>query len=406
MQNPVVIIGGGPAGLFAAEYLAGAGLPVHIYDRKPSLARKFLMAGRGGLNVTHSEPLEKFVTRYGAAQPFLAPMIEQFTPDDLRAWCEGLGQETFVGTSGRVFPKAMKASPLLRAWLARLDSLGVQFHLQTRWRGWDGDALMFETAQGDVRTVRAAATLLALGGASWPSLGSDGSWVDILSARGVPIAPLRPANCGFVVQWSDVFRKKFAGTPLKNIALRVNENSVKGEMVVGEKGIEGGAVYALSSSIREIIAERGEAVLHIDLRPEQTTDDIVRKFDKTPMGRQSFSTYLKKTLNLPSVAINLLREANNDVTSLSSCDLAALIKAVPVKTTAPFDIDRAISSAGGIKLDAIDSRMMLKNMDGVFAAGEMLDWEAPTGGYLLQACFATGRAAGRGIEAFLTVKSL
>lgn len=406
MQNPVVIIGGGPAGLFAAEYLAKAGFSVHVYDRKPSLARKFLMAGRGGLNLTHSEPLETFLTRYGAAQSFLAPLIEQFTPQDLRDWCEGLGQETFVGTSGRVFPKAMKASPLLRAWLTRLETLGVKFHLQTTWRGWDGDALLFNNMHGDKMRVQASATLLTLGGASWPNLGSDGAWVSVMAQRGVPVSPLRPANCGFMVAWSDVFKEKFAGTPLKNIALHVDGRAISGEMIVTEKGVEGGAVYAQSSCIRDLITRDGEAIIHIDVKPEKTQIDIVRKLEASPIGRQSFSTYLKKTLNLSPVAINLLRETNKAPQSLSASELAALIKSVPLQVASPFAIDRAISSAGGIRLDALDSAMMLKDMGGVFVAGEMLDWEAPTGGYLLQACFATGVAAGRGIEAYLAAKSL
>ncbi len=396
MTDPIIIIGGGPAGLMAAECLARAGHTIYLYDRKPSLGRKFLMAGRGGLNLTHSEPLPQFMKRYGAAEDFLTPLIEKFPPQALRQWCEDLGQETFVGSSGRVFPKAMKASPLLRAWLARLELLGVEFRLQRTWAGWDETgALVFINAQGETETVQSAATLLALGGASWPGLGSDGRWTELL--KGIPITPLRPANCGFQVAWSDIFKEKFAGQPLKNITLRHDDQSVAGEVMIAQKGIEGGAVYALSTSIREAIAQEGDSTVFIDLRPHQTLQELTAKFDQSPIGRQSFSTYLKKAAGLSPLAISLLREADLSVAQLSAEKLAALIKAVPVTITAPFDIDRAISTAGGIALDALDEALMLKQKPGVFVAGEMLDWEAPTGGYLLQACFATGVVAADGI---------
>ena len=404
-RKPIVIIGGGPAGLMAAERLSSNGHVIHVYDRKPSLARKFLMAGRGGLNITHSEPLDLFLKRYGAAAEFLTPLIRQFTPEDLRAWCDGLGQETFVGSSGRVFPKAMKASPLLRAWIARLEGQGVQFHLNRTWTGWEaGGALSFSGPQGSVETIEPAATLLALGGASWPSLGSDGAWTEIL--KDVPIAPLRPANCGFHAAWSDVFRDKCAGSPLKNIVLGCGDQSVAGEVMIARNGIEGGAVYALSRTIRETIDAQGACMVTIDLKPHQSVDALAAKFDRHPIGRQSFSSYMKKAAGLPPVAISLLREADREAGRLPPRELAALMKAVPVTLTAPFAIERAISSAGGIRLDALDSRMMLKNRAGVFVAGEMLDWDAPTGGYLLQACFATGTAAGRGIEAWLAENAL
>ncbi len=397
----VAIIGGGPAGLMAAEVLAKAGHNVAVYDRKPSVGRKFLMAGRGGLNLTHSEPLDKFLTRYNEAQSFLEPIIRKFLPNDLRAWCEDLGQETFIGSSGRIFPKMMKASPLLRAWLSRLDQSGVQFKLQQTWRGWNEDAaLVFETNDGKNETVKPDVVLLALGGASWPGLGSDGSWAPLLEASGVDISPLKSANSGFTVKWSAHFKEKHAGEPLKNITLTLGGKTVPGEMILSKHGIEGGAVYALSSTIRETIAAKGEAPLTIDLRPQQTKDDLSAKLSK-PRGRQSFSTHVQKTLGLHPVHTTLLREVAPDVQNYSPSQLAALIKAIPLTLNAPLSMDRAISSAGGICLDALDQNMMLKNLPGVFAAGEMLDWEAPTGGYLLQACFATGFAAGNGMMAYL-----
>ncbi len=397
----ICIIGGGPAGLMAAEILATAGHRVTIYDRKTSVGRKFLMAGRGGLNLTHSESLDKFLTRYNEAQPFLEPLIRAFSPDDLRAWCEGLGQDTFIGSSGRVFPKAMKASPLLRAWLNRLEQSGVEFKLQHTWRGWNEDAaLVFETTDGKYETVKPDAVLLALGGASWPNLGSDGAWAPLLDASGVDISPLRPANSGFTVAWSPYMREKHAGEPLKNITLTLRNKTVPGEMIISEHGLEGGAIYALSSSIRETIAKTGKAVISINLRPQQSKDDLIKKLSK-PRGRQSFSTYLHKSLSFTPVHTALLREAVPDVANYTSEQLAELIQATPLTLTAPFSIEKAISSAGGIRLDALNKNMMIKSLPGIFAAGEMLDWEAPTGGYLLQACFATGRAAAHGILNYL-----
>ncbi len=391
----VAIVGGGPAGLIAAETLAKAGASVTVYDRKPSVGRKFLMAGRGGLNLTHSEPLEVFLGRYYEAERFMKPLVHAFTPEDLRQWCEGLGQETFVGSSGRVFPKAMKASPLLRAWLSRLNDLGVEFRLQRTWRGWGEDAsLAFELSDGTYETDKPDATLLALGGASWPSLGSDGGWLQLLHASGVDMTPLRPANCGFESPWSS-YISKHAGTPLKNISLSIGQHSTPGEMIITEKGIEGGAVYALSARIRDEILHAGKAVVTIDLRPNQTLDDLTQKLSRV-RGRQSFSTYIQK-LGFNALQIALMREANMGVNDMFPAELASLIKAIPVTLTAPFPIDRAISTAGGIRLSALTTRFMLKNIPGVYVAGEMLDWEAPTGGYLLQGCFATGIAAARGI---------
>lgn len=391
------IIGAGPAGLMAAETLAKAGCAVTVYDRKASPARKFLMAGRGGLNLTHSENLPVFLTRYYEAENFLAPHIQSFTPDDLRAWAEGLGQETFVGSSGRVFPKAMKASPLLRAWLARLTDLGVQFKLQHTWAGWAEDAsLTFVLPDGSYATDKPDATLLALGGASWPGLGSDGAWATLLAASGVSIAPFMPANCGFESPWSS-FMRKHAGTPLKNITLTLGRHNVSGEIMVTGRGLEGGAIYAMSARIRDEIIHAGKAVVRIDLRPMQTLDDLTQKLSRV-RGRQSFSTYIQK-LGYSALHITLMREAEPNVQDLTQAELAALIKSLPVTLTAPFPIDRAISSAGGIRLSAIDHNFMLNAIPDVFAAGEMLDWEAPTGGYLLQACFATGIAAAKGILA-------
>ncbi|WP_152535475.1 TIGR03862 family flavoprotein [Bradyrhizobium sp. Ai1a-2] len=403
---PIAVIGAGPAGLMAAEVLARAGAQVTIYDAMPSAARKFLMAGRGGLNLTHSEPLPSFLARYREAMPHLEAAIEAFPPQALRDWSEALGQPTFVGSSGRVFPKAFKASPLLRAWLRRLDGTGVRLLLRHRWTGWDNDGrLLFQTPEGQ-RAVEARATVLALGGASWPRLGSDGAWVDVLAARGVNISPLRPANSGFTVAWSDIFRDRFEGQPLKGVALSFGGHQVRGEAIVTRTGIEGGAIYALSADLRETILRDGEATLHIALRPDLGIDDLVTKLS-TPKGKQSFSNFLRKALNLAPIGIGLLQEvAKTSGTSLPSqspADLARLINAVPLRLSGTAPLSRAISTAGGIAFDELDDNFMLRRLPGVFAAGEMLDWEAPTGGYLLQASFATGAAAGNGALKWLNL---
>ncbi|WP_316182621.1 TIGR03862 family flavoprotein [Bradyrhizobium sp. SZCCHNRI1009] len=400
----IAVIGAGPAGLMAAEVLAGGGVAVTVYDAMPSVARKFLMAGRGGLNLTHSEELPLFLSRYRDAASWLAPAIQAFSPQQLRDWCEALGEPTFVGSSGRVFPVAMKASPLLRAWLRRLDAQGVRVALRHRWTGWDDRGhLTFETPNGP-HTVAADATVLALGGASWPRLGSDGGWVPILAAKGVAIAPLRPANCGFTVGWSDIFRDRFEGQPLKGIALAFGERSVRGEAVVTRDGIEGGAVYALSAELREAVAVHGEAVLHVALRPDLAAADLIKKLSAS-RGKQSFSNVLRKAAQLSPVAIGLLQEAAKthglSLSSLPPDRLAALINALPIKLTGTAGLARAISSAGGIARDELDADYMLRRLPGVFAAGEMLNWEAPTGGYLLQASFATGAAAGKGVLKWL-----
>lgn len=399
----IAIIGAGPAGLMAAEVLAEGGAAVTVYDAMPSVARKFLMAGRGGLNLTHSEELPAFLSRYRDASSWLEPAIRAFPPERLRAWCEALGEPTFVGSSGRVFPVAMKASPLLRAWLRRLATQGVRFELRHRWAGWDDGRLSFATPDGP-RKVAADATVLALGGASWPRLGSDGGWVSILAAQGVTIAPLRPANCGFSVAWSDIFRDRFEGQPLKGIALSFGERIVRGEAVGTRDGIEGGAVYALSAEMREALARTGEAILHVALRPDLATADLISRMS-APRGKQSFSNLLRKALHLSPVAIGLLQETAKAqglaLASLPPDRIAALINGVSIRLTGTTGLARAISSAGGVARSEVDAEFMLRRRPGVFVAGEMLDWEAPTGGYLLQASFATGAAAGQGVLTWL-----
>jgi uncharacterized flavoprotein (TIGR03862 family) len=404
LKTQVAIIGAGPAGLMAAEVLASGSAHVTVYDAMPSAGRKFLMAGRGGLNLTHSEALPAFLARYGGATPRLAAAISAFPPESLREWSEALGQPTFVGSSGRVFPKAFKASPLLRAWLRRLDSIGVQLKLRHRWTSWEDDGqLSFQTPEGKP-VVEARATVLALGGASWPRLGSDGAWVEILSAKGVTISPLRPANCGFTVAWSDIFHDRFEGHPLKGIAVSFGPHTVRGEAVITRAGLEGGAIYTLSSELRGAIVDSGQATLHIALRPDLEMQDLMARLSR-PRGRQSLSNFLRKAVHLSPAAIGLLQEtaiaSGVSLSSLSTASLAGLINAVPIKLNGLAPIARAISTAGGISFDEIDSDFMIRRMPGIFAAGEMLDWEAPTGGYLLQASFATGAAAGRGVLKWL-----
>ena len=393
------VIGAGPAGLMAAEVLAEAGAGVTVFDAMPSAGRKLLMAGRGGLNLTHSEALPQFLARYREAAPTLEAAITAFPPMALREWSEALGQPTFVGTSGRVFPQAFKASPLLRAWLRRLDSMGVRFTFRQRWHGWDADGrLLFQTPQGE-RAIEARTTVLALGGASWPRLGSDGSWAKALAAKGVAISPLRPANSGFMVAWSDVFRNRFEGQPLKGAAWSFGALTIRGEAIVSRSGLEGGAIYALSADLREAIAGSGDAILHVALRPDLKTKDLAVRLS-VPRGKQSLSNFLRKAAQLSPVATGLLQEvaitSGMSLSSLAPEKLATLINAVPIKLTGTAPIARAISSAGGIALGELDANYMIHRLPGVFAAGEMLDWEAPTGGYLLQACFATGAVAGRG----------
>jgi len=394
-----IVIGAGPAGLMAAEILASAGVRVTIFDRMKTPGRKFLIAGRGGLNITHSEDFEILLTRYGPARARLREALEHFSPAALRAWCESLGEPTFVGSSGRVFPAGFKASPLLRAWLRRLDSLGVAFKPQHEWRGWgdDGAPIIFGP-EGQVEGA-ADATVLALGGASWPHLGSDGAWVTAMSRAAIATAPLRPANCGFLTKWSDHFSELFEGEPLKGIALSFGGESVRGEAIVTRAGLEGGALYALSAPLREAIAASGEAILRVALRPDLSQDELQRRIEARD-PKQSFSTFARKSLKLSAVAIGLLQEcakkASLPIAEMDARQLAELVNAAPVRLTGAAPLTRAISTAGGIVFDEIDATFMLARRPGVFVAGEMLDWEAPTGGYLLQASFATGAAAGRG----------
>ena len=409
MRTPlrIAVIGAGPAGLMAAETLAAAGARVAVYDHVASPARKFLMAGRGGLNLTHSEPLEGFIARYRAGGAHLAPMLWAFPPAALVAWCEGLGQPVFTGSSGRVFPAAMKASPLLRAWLARLASLGVVLHPR---QAFGGFASSGQVLVGGAPVV-ADAVVLAMGGASWPRLGSDGGWV---VALGEAVHPFVPSNCGFAVAWSAPFRARAAGQPLKRIALSHAGQTVRGEAMITDAGIEGGAVYALSGPLRDAIARDGQALATLDLRPDLTMAECTARL-AMPRGGNSLSNHLRRRLGLPPVAIALVQEASrasalDEEVRASALDeevrasarpgaaeeLAVLVKTYPLRLDAPFPITRAISSAGGLSWDAVDARLMLRARPGVFCAGEMLDWEAPTGGYLLQACFATGVAAARG----------
>ncbi len=389
----MIVVGAGPAGLAAAEVLAQAGCAVTIHDRMPNPARKFLLAGRGGLNLTHSEPLDAFLNRYGEARPHLEPAIRAFTPNDLRAWCEDLGIETFVGSSGRVFPKLMKASPLLRAWLARLGELGVQLVTRSRWTGWEGDALAFDTPDGTV-LENAAAAIFVLGGASWPRLGSDGSWQDAFAARGVGITPLRPSNSGFLVRWSDIFREKSAGEPIKRAVFRFGERKARGEAIVTGYGIEGGAIYALSSALRQTVESSGSATLQIDLLPDMTLDALAARL---AVGtKDSMANRLRKA-GLSPVSASLIREDEAGPTlPATPHDIARRIKGARIRLSGIAPIERAISTAGGISWDSLNADYSLKSDARTFAAGEMLDWEAPTGGYLLQACFATGRAAAKG----------
>ncbi len=399
MDKTVAIIGGGPAGLMAAEVLSQRGMKVDVYDSMSSLGRKFLLAGKSGLNLTHSEPFEKFVSRYGKRKEEIEKWLLDFMPDDLREWARGLGVETFVGTSGRVFPMEMKSSPLLRKWLKGLDEAGVNFHLRHRWNGMlaakDGGLSMeFETPDGNI-TIKADAVILALGGGSWARLGSDGAWVNWLSQAGVKVEALKPSNCGFDVAWSPVFKEKFDGQPLKSVMLSFGTFRQQGEFIVTQEGVEGSLIYAASALMRDEIFANGKAIMHLDLAPDKTEAQLIEKLSK-PRGSRSMASHLEKTVGMKGVKAGLLREFVPKDEFASMERLAFYIKQLPVPLIATRPLDEAISSAGGVMFDSLDENLMIRELPGVFCAGEMLDWEAPTGGYLLTACFASGRKAGAG----------
>jgi uncharacterized flavoprotein (TIGR03862 family) len=400
-----VVIGGGPAGLMAAEVLAAGGARVDVYDSMPSLGRKFLMAGKGGLNLTHAEAHEPFLARYGARRPYIEPLLNSFGPEALREWVRGLGVETFVGSSGRIFPTGMKAAPLLRTWLRRLREAGARFHVRHRWLGWKEDsALRFATPQGEY-SVHPDVVILALGGGSWARLGSDAAWVPFLEQRGVRVAPLQAANCGFDIGWSEHFRSRFAGQPLKSVVASFTDSAGvthrrQGECIITDTGIEGGLVYALSALLRDEITATGTAVIHLDLLPGREPRRVLEEMTH-PRGAKSLSTHLQSRLGVKGAKAGLLREAVPKEDFTDPARLAAALKALPLRLVAARPIDEAISTAGGVAFEALDAQLMIRALPGVFCAGEMLDWEAPTGGYLLTACFASGRAAGAGALAWL-----
>ena len=406
-EVPVAIIGGGPAGLMAAQVLSDAGHAVHLYDAMPSVGRKFLLAGKGGLNLTHSEDADRFAGRYGARRAVIEQLLSDFDASAMRNWAQGLGVETFVGTSGRVFPTDMKAAPLLRAWLQRLRLQGVQFHMRHRWAGWDGQgALQMASPAGEV-LVKAKAVVLALGGGSWARLGSDGAWVPLLAAKGVAVAPLLPANCGFDVKggWSPFFKEKFSGQPFKSVAISLatsqgQQFSRKGEFVATDTGVEGSLIYAASALLRDEIIRNGHAQLLLDLLPDMPAEKVLAEV-LHPRGSRSLSSHLKSRLRLDGIKSAVLHELLDKAAFADAAQLAAAIKALPVTLQAARPIDEAISSAGGVLFEVLSNHLMLEQLPGVFCAGEMLDWEAPTGGYLLQASMASGVRAGRGAQQFL-----
>jgi uncharacterized flavoprotein (TIGR03862 family) len=410
----IAVIGGGPAGLMAAETLARRGAQVDVYDAMPSVGRKFLMAGKGGMNITHSEPLEPFLGRYGARREQIAPLVSAFGPDALRAWLDELGIETFVGSSGRVFPSDMKAAPMLRAWLHRLREAGVRFHMRHKWCGWApvaGDTaahrLRFDTPDG-AQTVDCDAVVLALGGASWPRLGSDAAWVPLMIARDVPVAPLRPSNCGFDADWSPYLSERFAGQPVKPVAIALTDVDEKvhnrqGEILLTETGLEGSLIYALSAPIRERILADGDVTIALDLAPGLSLERVIEEVAR-PRGSRSVSSHLHGRIGISGVKLALLHEILPKEAFADMSRLAHAIKALPVRLVRARPIDEAISTAGGIPFEALDSNLMIERIPGTFCAGEMLDWEAPTGGYLLTACFASGVVAGRGVCGYLETR--
>ncbi len=406
-MKTVAVVGGGPAGLMAAEILAQGGVRVDLYDAMPSVGRKFLLAGVGGMNITHSEPIALFLSRYGARAPLIELLFKVFSPTALVEWIHGLGVETFVGSSGRVFPNDMKAAPLLRAWLHRLRESGLHFHVRHRWLGWGEDgALRFETPQGEI-AVKADAVVLALGGGSWAKLGSDGAWVPLLAQRGVAVAALLPSNCGFDVAggWSEHLKSRFAGAPLKTVALRFTdaagvEHERKGELMLSDTGVEGGLVYALSAPLRDTVAAHGAVTVQLDLAPDKTLERVISEVVH-PRGARSLSSHLQSRAGIKGVKMALLREILSADQLNDPVTLAHAIKSLPIILYAPRPLDEAISSAGGVRFEALDEHLMLRDLPGVFCAGEMLDWEAPTGGYLLTACFASGRVAGQGALNYL-----
>ena len=399
-MSAAVVIGAGPAGLMAAQALAEAGVAVDVFDAMPSAGRKFLLAGRGGLNLTHSEPDGLFASRFGDRSAQVQPWLRNFGPTQLRDWAQQLGVTTFVGSSGRVFPAEMKAAPLLRAWLHRLRADGVRLHMRHRWGGWTQDGALQFTSPCGPREVRADATVLALGGASWPRLGSDGGWVPVLAQRGVAVAPLLAANCGFDVAggWSDHFASRFAGQPFKSVAIRFADSQGrsferKGEFVATATGVEGSLVYAAAALLRDEIARSGQATFQLDLLPDRSAQQVAAQVAH-PRGARSLSSHLKSRLAIDGIKMGVLHELLPGPMLGQSAALAAAIKALPVTLSAPRPVAEAISSAGGVRFDSLDDALMLRQLPGVFCAGEMLDWEAPTGGYLLTACMASGRVAG------------
>lgn len=412
LQVDVAVVGGGPAGLMAAEVMGRAGLAVHLFDAMPSVGRKFLLAGKGGINLTHAEALPAFVGRYGAQAERLRPLLDAFGPQAVRDWAAGLGIATFVGSSQRVFPTDMKAAPLLRAWLHRLrhpadGGVPVQFHMRHRWTGWaDDGALVFDTPQGTA-PVRARATVLATGGASWARLGSDGAWVAPLQARGIGVAPLQPSNCGFDVAggWSPFLAERFAGQPFKSVAIRVADPAGqpfqrKGEFVLTATGVEGSLIYAASALLREQIAREGQARFELDLLPDRSAEHVLSQVSH-PRGSRSLSSHLKSRLGVDGIKMAIVNELLDKAALHEPAQLAAAIKALPITLVSTRPIDEAISSAGGVRWDGLDEQLMLRSQPGLFCAGEMLDWEAPTGGYLLTACMASGVAAGEGVRRWL-----